>query len=107
MASRKNDASELIYKTEKDSYTQKTNLWLSTERGGRGKGRGVQRRCNEGTGVGVHARAGVSRDGWLGVNTCVKVYPYTLKGSVVSNSATPWTVARQVPLPMRSSRQDY
>ena len=32
----KNDTDELIYKTERDSQTQKTNLWLPK---GKGKGR--------------------------------------------------------------------
>ena len=30
-----------------------------------------------------------------------------LSRSVVSNSATPWTVARQAPLPMQFSKQEY
>ena len=30
----KNDTNELIYKTEIDSQTQKTNLWLQKGRGG-------------------------------------------------------------------------
>ena len=34
---KKNDTNELIYKTEIDSQTQKTNLWLSK---GKGKGMG-------------------------------------------------------------------
>ena len=32
---------------------------------------------------------------------------FLLRRSVVSNSATPWTVARQAPASMRSSRQEY
>ena len=31
----KNDTNNLIYKTEKDSQTQKTNLWLSNRKGER------------------------------------------------------------------------
>ena len=31
----KNDTNELIYKTEIDSQTQKTILWLPKEKGGR------------------------------------------------------------------------
>ena len=33
----KNDTHELIYKTETDSQTYKTNLWLPTGKGGRDK----------------------------------------------------------------------
>ena len=33
----KYDTNELIYKTETDSQTQKTNLWLQKEKGGRGQ----------------------------------------------------------------------
>ena len=33
--SKKNDTNELIYKTEADSQTQKTNLWLPKGKGGR------------------------------------------------------------------------
>ena len=36
----KNDTNELIYKTEIDPQTQKTNLWLSKEIVGGGTGRG-------------------------------------------------------------------
>ena len=32
----KNDINELIYKTETDSQTQKTNLWLPKEKAGGG-----------------------------------------------------------------------
>ena len=32
--SKKSDTNELIYKTEIDSQTQKTNLWLPKEKGG-------------------------------------------------------------------------
>ena len=32
---KKNDTNKLIYKTEKDSQTQKTNLWLPKGKGGR------------------------------------------------------------------------
>ena len=35
---KKKDTNELIYKTEIDSQTQKTDLWLSREGGGGGKG---------------------------------------------------------------------
>ena len=34
---KKNDTNELIYKTEIDPQTQKTNLWLPKGNGGRGK----------------------------------------------------------------------
>ena len=34
---KKNDTNEIIYKTEMDSQTLKTNVWLSKEKGG-GKG---------------------------------------------------------------------
>ena len=33
----KNDTNELIYKTEKDSQTQKTNLWLPKGKGEKDK----------------------------------------------------------------------
>ena len=33
----KNDANELIYKTETDSQTQQTNLWLPKEKGSWGR----------------------------------------------------------------------
>ena len=36
---------------------------------------------------------------------CVCVYTYVL--SVVSDSVTPWTAARQVPISMGFSRQEY
>ena len=32
---KKNDTNELIHKTETDSQTSKTNLWLPKEKGGR------------------------------------------------------------------------
>ena len=35
MESKKNDTNELIYKTETDTQTQKTKLWLPKEKGGR------------------------------------------------------------------------
>ena len=35
--SKKNDTNELTYKTEIDSQTQKTNLWLPKGEGGRDK----------------------------------------------------------------------
>ena len=35
------------------------------------------------------------------------MYVPVLSQSVVSNSATPWTVARQAPLSMGFSRQEY
>ena len=38
MRNLKYDTNELIYKTETDSQTQKTNLWLPKEKGG---GRGI------------------------------------------------------------------
>ena len=36
MESKKNDTNELINKTETDSQTQKTNLWLPKGKGGEG-----------------------------------------------------------------------
>ena len=33
---KRNDINELIYKTETDSQTQKTNIWLPKEKGGGG-----------------------------------------------------------------------
>ena len=36
-----------------------------------------------------------------------KLFCASLSGSVVSDSATPWTVARQAPLSMEFSRQEY
>ena len=37
----KNDTNELIYKTETDSQTQKTNLWLPKGKGSWGHNLGV------------------------------------------------------------------
>ena len=42
------------------------------------------------------------------LNVCVCVYVHVHAYSVVSNSfTTPWTVARQAPLSMEFSRQEY
>ena len=38
---------------------------------------------------------------------CVCMFLYVLSRSVVSDSATPWTVAHQTPLSMGFSRQEY
>ena len=41
---KKNDVNELVYKTDKDSQTQKTNLWLPKGERGRDKlGFGINR----------------------------------------------------------------
>ena len=45
-------------------------------------------------------------DDTTGVCVCVCVCVCVLC-SVMSNSATPWTVTRQAPLSMESSRQEY
>ena len=41
------------------------------------------------------------------ISVCVCVHSHALSLSVVSDSATPWTVAQQAPLFMGSSRQEY
>ena len=41
------------------------------------------------------------------ISACVCVCPCVLSHSVVSDFATPWTVAHQAPLSMEFSRQEY
>ena len=42
------------------------------------------------------------------VCACVRVYVHTHMRSVMSNSfPTPWTTARQIPLSIRLSKQEY
>ena len=50
----------------------------------------------------------VSPYGWVTKETCLLVKGFEIVSrSVVSDSATPWTVAHQTPLSMGFSRQEY